>query len=69
MNIFPNIIILNIFIQNKFDLNNFMNNLKDTKIQNLYINCEYEEKIKFNLKIVLNNIKNLRIDIYQNITY
>jgi hypothetical protein len=66
MNIFPNIKILNIFIQNKFDLNNFMNDLKDTKIQNLYINCEYEEEIKLTSKIILNNIKNLRIDIYQN---
>ena len=62
MNIFPNIIIFNIFIQNKFDLNDFMNNLKDTKIQNLYINCEYEEEIKLNSKIILDNIKNLRID-------
>ena len=33
----PNIIILNIFIQKKFDLNNFMNNIKDTKIKNLYM--------------------------------
>ena len=66
MNIFPNIITLTIFIQNKFDLNDFMNYLKDTKIQNLYINCEYEEEIKLNSKIILDNIKDLRIDIYQN---
>ena len=43
-----------------------MNNLKDTKIQNLYINCEYEEEIKLNSKIILDNIRHLRIDIYQN---
>ena len=66
MKIFPNILILNIFIQKKFDLNDFMDNLKDTKIQNLYINCEYEKEIKLNSKLILDNIKNLRIDIYQN---
>ncbi len=40
----PNIIILIIFIQKKFNLNNFMNYIKDTKIKNLYINID---KIKF----------------------
>ena len=67
MKIFPNIIILNIFIQKQFNLNDFMNNLKDTKIQNLYINCEYEENIKLKSKLILDNIKNLRIDINNNL--
>ena len=35
INKFPNIIIFNVFIQNRFDLNNFMNYLIDTKIQNM----------------------------------
>ena len=43
-----------------------MNYLNDTKIKNIYINCEYEEDIKLNTKLFLDNIKNLRIDIYQN---
>ena len=42
-----------------------MNYLIDTKIQNLYIKCD-EEDIKLNSKLILDNIKNLRIDIYQN---
>ena len=65
VNLFPNIIILNLLIQNTFGLNEFMNYLKDTKIQNLYIKCD-EEDIKLNSKLILDNIKNLRIDIYQN---
>ena len=43
-----------------------MNYLKNTKIKNIYINCEYEEEIKLNSKLILDNVKNLRIDIYQN---
>jgi len=66
INIFPNIIIFNVFIQNKFDLNNFMNYLIDTKIQNLYIKYKSEEYIKLNSKLILDNIKYLRIDISQN---
>ena len=37
MNIFSNILFLIIIIQNKFDLNVFMNNLKDNQIYEIYI--------------------------------
>ena len=43
-----------------------MNYLKNTKIKNIYINFEYEEEIKLNSKLILDDVKNLRIDIYQN---
>ena len=37
MNIFSNILFLIIIIHNKFDLNVFMNNLKDNQIYEIYI--------------------------------
>ncbi len=62
-NIFPNMNILNIFIETKFDLFNLLRNLINSKIENLkiYIN---DNDVTINSKILLKNIKNLEIEGY-----
>ena len=72
--IFPNIKYLNLFVYRNFDLINLFNQLKNSKIEKLgifiykfyknkYIRKHKKEEIK---EIIMNNIKNLRIDIDKN---
>ena len=60
-NIFSNIITLKLYIFKSFDLIDFMDN-NNKKIKNLEIYYKFNEYIKSQSKIILENIKNLRIE-------
>ena len=71
-NIFSNIISLKLYIsKSNFDLKDFMDN--NLKIKKLEIYYKYDEHIKSKSKIILENVKNLRIEgnifIYNNFKY
>ena len=71
-NIFSNIISLKLYIsKSNFDLIDFMDN--NLKIKKLEIYYKYDEHIKSKSKIILENVKNLRIEgnifIYNNFKY
>ena len=71
-NIFSNIITLKLYIFKSFDLIDFMDN-NNKKIKNLEIYYKCDEYIKSQSKIILENIKNLRIEgnifIYNNFKF
>ena len=71
-NIFSNIITLKLYIFKSFDLIDFMDN-NNKKIKNLEIYYKCDEYIKSKSKIILENIKNLRIEgnifIYNNFKF
>ena len=60
-NIFSNIITLKLYIFKSFDLIDFMDN-NNNKIKNLEIYYKCDEYIKSKSKIIVENIKNLRIE-------
>ena len=60
-NIFSNIITLKLYIFKSFDLIDFMDN-NNKKIKNLEIYYKCDKYIKSKSKIILENIKNLRIE-------
>ena len=73
--IFPNIKYLNLFVYRNFDLITLFNNIKNSKIEKLgifiykfYKNIDIRKHKKEEIKeeIIMNNIKNLRIDIDKN---
>ena len=62
-NIFPNMNVLNIFIETKFNLFNLLRNIRNSKIENLTIYIDnFDDNIKIDSKILLKQIKTLKIE-------
>ena len=62
-NIFPNMNILNIFIKTKFNVFNLLRNIRNSNIENLKLYIDnFDENIKIDSKIILKQIKNLKIE-------